>query len=117
MIQIRAHHLLCLATFRGKGYSADFVANMQHYYSRFQLGERAVLISEPDVICQACPEEDCRAELRDQRLLALTGWLVGEEIQVDERIRSLIPEFKKCLGVVCQGCPWLALCERLEPRF
>lgn len=117
MIEIRAHHLLCLATFRGNGYSPDFVANMQLHYSRFQQGERAVLVCVPDAICQACPEQDCQAELRDRRLISLTGWQVGEEILVDERVRALIPDFQKWLGEVCQGCPWLSLCQQIEPEF
>ncbi len=81
MVKLRVHHLFCSALFEGKGYSDDFVANMQSIVDRlFPEGKAGVaddpslslgegfgsrrtddplelieLCTEPDLVCSKCP--------------------------------------------------------------
>lgn len=50
-IRLRPHHLLCLLTYVGKGYSAAFVANLDRVADRLAAGEGLALVEGPDDIC------------------------------------------------------------------
>jgi uncharacterized protein len=50
-VRLRAHHLLCLLAYTGKGYSADFLANLDEITARLQAGEDSLLVDGPDDIC------------------------------------------------------------------
>ena len=60
-IRIRAHHLLCIQGFQGKGYSADFVNNMDQiiYFLNEGLNDtlskKIKVINHGDDICNHCP--------------------------------------------------------------
>jgi len=51
MIRLRPHHLLCLLTYVGKGYSAAFIANLDRVADRLAGGEGLELVEGPDDIC------------------------------------------------------------------
>lgn len=117
-MRIRAHHLLCLSTFRGEGYSPDFVAHMWEVFHWARAGGEAVLVAEEDEICRPCPlKGTCRAIHRDRRLLRATGWSEGETVNLGDRIRELIPERARWVKITCRGCPWEATCSALTPTF
>ena len=123
-IPIRAHSLLCLQGFRGRGYSDAFVAEMRAVHQALAADPDTPvrILASPDRLCAACPnlgaggcrlggsphEEHMRAQDRDvlQRL-----WLVEGDVlswgRVLERIaRSVRGED---LPAICTTCPWLSL--------
>ena len=56
-IKLRPHHLLCTQTYSGKGYSSDFVENMDIITSRLRLAPETIveIVTTTDDICAKCP--------------------------------------------------------------
>ena len=55
-MKLRAHHLLCIPMYQGKGYSEGFCSHMEDMIGRIKAGEAEFLISaSPDDICAGCP--------------------------------------------------------------
>lgn len=52
-MRLRPHHLLCLLTYVGKGYSRAFTDNMDAVAQRLAAGEALELVEGPDAICAA----------------------------------------------------------------
>ena len=51
IVRLRPHHLLCILTFAGEGYSPSFVANFAAIAARIGAGETIELVAGPDDIC------------------------------------------------------------------
>ena len=58
-VRLRPHHLLCLLTYVGKGYSPAFTANYDAIAMRIEQGEELLIVSGPD------DRETLRNALRD----------------------------------------------------
>ena len=56
-VRLRAHHGMCLAFFRGKGYSEDFSSHMGRIKALLEADPEQVIevICSTDDICAACP--------------------------------------------------------------
>ncbi len=59
-VELRPHHLLCMLTYVGKGYSPAFCANYDAVLARLSAGEEILLVDGPDSVC-APP---CRSPIR-----------------------------------------------------
>jgi hypothetical protein len=57
IINIRAHHLLCLQGFQGYGYSQDFVRNMAEIIKKIESNPELQIITGCDDICSYCPHQ------------------------------------------------------------
>lgn len=93
-VKLRGHHLLCILTFVGHGYSRAFSDNYKAVVQRLNAGEPVVLVDGPDDICAALIKEDAiriasRAVLPSVILL---------------RLRSLMPCWSVPLGSVRNWC-------------
>ncbi|QUS36749.1 DUF1284 domain-containing protein [Falsirhodobacter algicola] len=123
-IRLRPHHLLCLLTYVGKGYSAAFVANYDRIAARLSAGEDVVVTDGPDDICAPLldgAEPHCwRASVieRDRHAAREVGALLGRTIAPGARI-ALTPARLAALrgrfaegGIraACGSCPWSDLC-------
>ena len=71
---------MCLAYFKGEGYSNGFSAHMQEMLDIFQKGAKIQLHADTDEICSACPnnEKGCCSsfslvEAYDNAVLELCG--------------------------------------------
>ena len=80
-IPLRPHHGMCLAYFKGEGYSNGFSAHMQEMLDIFQKGAKIQLHVDTDEICSACPnnEKGCCSsfslvEAYDNAVLELCAW-------------------------------------------
>ena len=51
MIRLRPHHLLCMLTYAGRGYTPRFTSGMDDLIHRLGQGEEILLIEGPDDIC------------------------------------------------------------------
>ncbi|MGX5846412.1 DUF1284 domain-containing protein [Mesorhizobium sp. PL10] len=123
-VRLRSHHLLCLLTYVGKGYSAAFVANYDAIARRLGRGEDVLIVSGPDDICQpmlGAAESHCLGESaagRDELAARDVGKLLARPIRAGSRfgldaatLASLRAAFSA--GVpreACQGCEWAGLC-------
>ncbi len=121
-MRLRAHNLLCIQGFVGKGYDPAFVANMTSIVESLQDGTPVTVIAAPDTLCTACPHlQDMGCTLhgagtetaivhQDRDVLARLGIADGETLPWSEIVariaRSVAPED---LASICGSCPWLPL--------
>ncbi|MHC4959724.1 MAG: DUF1284 domain-containing protein [Planctomycetota bacterium] len=121
-MRIRAHNLLCIQGFQGKGYSPEFIANMRRVVESLEADTEVTVVDVPDVLCSACPnlvEDGCalggagaergianqdREVMRRLRLEAGASIKWGEIV---ERIRTSVAPGD--LDTICGTCPWLSL--------
>ncbi|TBN42528.1 DUF1284 domain-containing protein [Paracoccus subflavus] len=123
-IRLRAHHLLCLLTYAGKGYSPAFTAGFTAIARRIANGESITLERGPDEVCApmlgdpACHCHDDSVARRDRRaardIAALLGRPVrpGDELVLDA---ATLAHMRKAFATgalrgACGGCGWSGLC-------
>lgn len=126
-VELRAHHLLCLLTYVGKGYSPEFIANYDAMAVRLSAGEDVLVVAGPDDICapllgQAdahCWRDsvDLRDELAAEDLTTLLGRPVcpGTSITLGP---DLLAQMRAAFAShttrrACSRCAWADLCTRV----
>ncbi|MDF3153476.1 DUF1284 domain-containing protein [Mesorhizobium sp. XAP10] len=126
-IRLRAHHLLCLLTYVGKGYSPAFTANYDLVAVRLSRGEDILLVSGPDDVCAPLldePEPHCLNESvveRDRLATQDVGELLARPIRVGTRLDldpAMLGRMRQAFsaGLVrkaCGGCEWNELCSTI----
>lgn len=128
-IRLRAHHLLCVLTFAGHGYSEAFVANLRQIVERLRAGERVTLSEGPDDICAplcegATPPHCHEASVIERDRLArsamtalpeLAPILAGKPQPLSTaQIARLRARFADgSIRSACDGCEWSPLCSQL----
>jgi len=121
-VKLRAHSLLCIQGFVGKGYSPEFVRNMTAIVKGLGGRTEVTVVAEPDSLCAACPnlrrsgcalhgdgtEKGIVKQDRDVlRRLALSDGQTVTWGEILDRIRaSVAPDD---LDDICGSCPWLPL--------
>jgi hypothetical protein len=127
-IRLRPHHLLCLMTYAGKGYSAAFTANYDAIAARIGDGEDVVIIAGPDDICApllADTEPHChRDSVIERDRLALRD--LGELLEVPPKLGehlvlkpALLRQMREAFTTgrtrsACAGCEWQSLCTTIS---
>lgn len=135
-LHLRPHHLLCLQTFIGHGYSEEFVQEMTSVKRQLALDPRTPiqLVDGADMLCHHCP--NCADGRCTSEKPALFDQLVASKIEKSEKIllsRTIesnhggifsdsfmlhgIPEYltlsHNLLEECCPGCEWKELCGRV----
>ncbi len=128
MITLRCHHLLCMLTHIGKGYTPAFTANMIEVVQAIGRGESFTITTGPDSICQPwidecgpegvhCFKADLLAKDRDA-LAKVSHWLErdlspGVTVSLSradiETLRSMFSEQQQSM-LACIDCQWNSLC-------
>lgn len=128
ILHLRPHHLLCLQTFVGHGYSDEFVAQMT--LVKRQLAEDPLtpieLFSGTDDLCAHCPncvEGKCTSEkpalfdrLVSERLIQMqsTNSQVRPSISTAQlKLKGIPKELQMNADLIkqcCPGCQWKELC-------
>lgn len=115
MLELRPHHLFCMALFRGAGYSAAFTENMTAKTEALCAGEPCTLVSGADCICAACPNRaaDGACALggdvfnRDSAALSAANAVLGETGTLrDFAARLLGALTPEAFDETCGGCRW-----------
>lgn len=124
MINLRAHHGMCLFFFQGKGYSDDFTKNMAEMKEILSANPLIRLVAAADDICLACPNNHqgvCssagKVNVYDTAVLKFCGLSVGCELpflEFQEIVREKILETHK-RPHICGDCQWNDLCH-YSPR-
>jgi len=126
-IRLRAHHLLCLLTYIGRGYTPAFTANYDAIAARLSQGEDIEIVAGPDDICapllaEATPhcllpriDERDRLAARDVSLLLARPLQAGTRIDLDA---ALLRQMREAFATgltrgACTGCEWQGLCSRI----
>jgi uncharacterized protein len=130
-LRLRPHHLLCMLTYVGKGYTPEFVANFTRVLSRIESGEREIEIADgPDDICQPLLDTaDCHCQnesvrLRDRQAAEDLGRLFGRplapgsRLALDDRtLHHLRQAFASGeIRTACSGCQWKPLCDEIAAQ-
>jgi len=121
-MRLRAHNLLCIQGYVGKGYDAAFVANMTRVVDSLADAIPVTVIAAPDALCAACPhlqESGCALHgagtetgmvRQDRDVLKRMAIRDGETLPWGEILariaRSVAPGD---LDSICGACAWLAL--------
>lgn len=123
-LRLRAHNVLCLQGFRGRGYSEAFVAEMTAAARTLadDPDTPVELLDSPDRLCAACPnlrqggctlggpEHEAHMQAQDREVLRRLGLAAGDVLpwaQVLARIARSVRGSD--LPTVCTTCPWLGL--------
>ncbi len=123
-VRLRPHHLLCLLTYAGKGYSPTFVANYDAIADRLRGGEALEVVAGPDDICAPLlddPEAHCRRDSvaeRDRLAAGDVGALLGLTVRTGlrlelgaKRLEAMRKAFSAGLTrAACADCEWHELC-------
>jgi hypothetical protein len=124
-VRLRAHHLLCMLTYVGKGYSPAFVDNYEAIAARLSAGEDIVIIDGPDDICAPLlcgAQPHCLGDgvvERDRKAAAAVATLLAMSVAAGVRINpsaSLLRQLRQAFAsgdirVACSGCEWSGLCD------
>ncbi len=125
MVALRAHHLLCLLSYVGRGYDAEFVRHYDAIVDRLSKGEAIRIVEGPDDICafliRTQGEAHCTASRVAERDAAAAADL-RERLDIEAAPGTRIDPTRDWLasmraafamGAVrraCSGCEWHALC-------
>lgn len=126
-IRLRGHHLLCMLTYVGKGYSPAFVDNYDTIAGRLSRGEDIMLIDGPDDICALlicggdCHCHNDSVVERDRLAIQDISQLVGEQLAPQrsfaldgKRLASMRKAFADgALRTACLDCEWHDLCTKI----
>ena len=90
-VMLRPHHGMCLAYFKGYGYSDEFAAHMQKVQTYLKTDAVVHLAVETDIICSKCPnningacEKPELVARYDSEVLRRCGLSEGEELGFTE---------------------------------
>lgn len=124
-LPLRAHMALCLLGFRGSGYSAAFIEQMQTIQDRLRAAPETpvALIDAPDGICAACPnlagargctlggpEHEAHMHAHDGEVLRRLGLAPGTALPWSEVLARIGSSIRgDDLDAICTTCPWLPL--------
>ena len=120
-LRLRPHHLLCLQTFVGHGYSEEFVRHMTLVKNRLTADPHTpiVLVKGADELCAHCPncvDGQCTSENPALFDRLVSERLTGERLTAQTAPAPLsgIPDSLQIsevlLDACCPGCEWKKLC-------
>ncbi|MET0439444.1 MAG: DUF1284 domain-containing protein [Devosia sp.] len=123
-VRLRPHHLLCLLTYVGKGYSADFTKNFDAIAERLSAGENILIVEGPDDICAPLLAGDSAHCLRDSvrerdrhaadDMAHLFNLTVAPDAIIEigaETLAAWRAAFRSTkTRSACAGCDWNDLC-------
>lgn len=126
-VRLRGHHLLCLLTFSGHGYTPGFTRNMERVARRLAAGEEAEMVEGPDDICAALmdelgPEDAhctlCHVGDRDRKAIAAVSDLIGRSLAPPGRVtfdHDTLTRLRTAFAggtirAACEDCEWSDFC-------
>ena len=127
-IRLRPHHLLCMLTFVGEGYSPAFVANFERITQRIAAGDQTIeIVFAPDDICAPIlsdPGCHCRNSTvaeRDRLAAEALTELLQQPIRPNTQLTlnaAALDRMRQAFraGTIrsaCHGCQWSPLCDSI----
>lgn len=115
-VRLRPHHFLCIRGFGGRGYSEEFVENLERVLrSLREPGFEVEVVKGADDICAACPflsggrclkGEEKSSEI-DERAAERLGLQYGDVAVFSEIEKALLAIDPGEIAVLCRDCQWL----------
>ena len=115
-MQIRPHHLLCMARFVGKGYSEEFVLNMKSVISALNSGEKFELTNGSDDICKACPF-NLSGVCKDEEKVVRYDSAAKAALALDYKEKYSYKDLcitDADIKEICSDCEWAELCAKIK---
>lgn len=134
-LRVRGHHLLCILTYAGRGYTSAFTQNFDAISERLSKSEDILLVEGPDDICSPlldqcdvhCTKDSVR--LRDERALAGLSQILSKPLYSGMYLRLTVEQFARLrfefsllqpqegnLRHACIGCEWETLCTAIAAK-
>ena len=120
MILLRAHHGMCFAFFRGKGYSNAFTSHMWEVSQQLKSNPTVKVLNTCDTVCSACPNQVdgiCtspeKVQSYDDAVLSCCSLQAGAELSW-EGFSHLVWEcilLKNKRETICGDCQWSSICK------
>jgi hypothetical protein len=123
-VRLRPHHLLCVLTYKGAGYSPAFCANYDRIAARIAEHEEIEICAGPDDVCaplllteaphclkDSVTERDARAAVSMSSLLGFaveTGIRFKLDVTLQDRSRQAFAAGS--IRRACAGCEWHSFC-------
>lgn len=112
---LRPHHLLCTQAYEGKGYSEEFIDNMNKNIKllRYKKGFKVKIKSVLDDLCTGCPnnkgqicDTENKVKIMDEKVLKYFD--LKEENYVYKDVINLIQReiTRDILEDICSECEW-----------
>jgi hypothetical protein len=128
-MQIRAHHIFCIQSFIRKGYSEQFIENMENIIEKLKSCDPLIEVTNaPDCICTACPrlkiidsqstnakisligcEVETEAKMLDRKVASSLGIDFGKHYRYSELLEKLKYIDEETFDDVCSECQWYNL--------
>ncbi|MGL4406237.1 MAG: DUF1284 domain-containing protein [Notoacmeibacter sp.] len=128
-VNLRGHHFLCMLTYKGMGYSAEFTANMSMKIADIKNGAPVRLIHGPDDICaglskasmQACSHDCSARDILDMDVIAENAVETVLARDLSQPAPVTFDELEKLrtayrngsIRQACDGCSWLEICNQI----
>lgn len=116
MLELRPHHLNCIFFYRGKGYSKDFVKNMDQIIALLRENPliQIKLTKTNDILCSHCPqktEDICHSLDHIRQLDENTLKEYSLDTQTTYTFKELSAKLYHPLDIkkfeqICQSCEW-----------
>ncbi len=117
-VNLRGHHLICIHTFAGEGYSSAFANNMQRIIDALKMPTQTVRIVEGlDHICTFCPhsnwtsclKDDDKVKDMDKRALSVLKIELGDVYKsLHLYLKTAEAIHKGLFCEACSECDWFA---------
>lgn len=123
-IPVRAHNLLCLLGYRGRGYDDRFVLEMTAVHRALASAPETLVEvrTAPDRLCTACPHlrdrgctlggdrHETHMRAQDEDVAARLGLRAGDVVPWREIVARVAASVRGAdLPTICTTCPWLSL--------
>lgn len=121
---LRPHHLLCTQSYEGRGYSAEFIKNMDKNIEilKNKQGFKIKIECGLDDLCVACPHnkgQACSSEVKvknmDEKVLKYFN--LKEEFYVYKDVINLVQRkiTSDILADICKECEWYeyGMCKKI----
>lgn len=115
-IKLRPHHLLCTQGYSGKGYSNEFVENMNRVVRRLRTEEatEVTLVFSTDDLCAHCPSMEGTDLCSTQEKVKSFDRKTVEYFHLEEKTyiyQDIIQEIDSQMTAermddICEGCKW-----------
>ena len=115
-IKLRPHHLLCTHGYSGKGYSKEFVENMDEVVKRLRTEEatEVTIVFSTDDLCAQCPNRKGTDLCSTQEKVKDFDRKTAEYFGIEEKTyiyQELIQEIDDQMTAermddICKGCKW-----------
>ena len=135
LMRLRPHHLLCMQTYVGKGYSQKFVENYTSIIDRLNSADNEIILVEgPDDICapRLCDKDDITCHCYEDSirmmdiqalndLKTVKGYEdieIGQTLKLTENlIKNIRIQYKRnTIRTACIGCEWKNLCDSIADK-